>query len=146
MENITSIIAQGVLSIAGALASYFIAVGVTYLKKKREALINQLGVDQYNKDYKLAQDIFYVVEQQFKFIPNAGEQKRKEFDKLLTEKIPGISQEELDHFRETICGKVNAEINNSGILAPAFTEGKDIADVATAQSITVPTEAQPAQK
>ena len=135
MENITSIIAQGILSILGALASYFIAVGVTYLKKKREALIDQIGVEQYNKDYKLAQDIFYIVEQQFKFIPQAGEQKAKEFDKLLTEKIPGISQEELDHFRETICGKVNAEINNSGILAPTFTEGKDIADVATTATL-----------
>ncbi|MFC0906370.1 hypothetical protein ACFHWD_16975 [Clostridium sp. MT-14] len=146
MENVTSIITQGVLSIAGALASYFIAIGVAYLKKKREALINQLGVDQYNKDYKLAQDIFYIVEQQFKFIPNAGEQKRKEFDKLLTEKIPGISQEELDHFRETICGKINAEVKGSGILAPAFAEGKDIADVATAQSTTAPASTQPVQK
>jgi hypothetical protein len=146
MENITSIIAQGVLSIAGALASYFIAVGVTYLKKKREALINQLGIDQYNKDYKIAQDLYYVVEQQFKFIPQAGGQKAKAFDKLLTEKIPGISQEELDHFREAIVGKVNAGIVSSGILAPAFAERKDIADVATAQSTPAPTEAQPAQK
>nr|DAI90575.1 MAG TPA: holin [Caudoviricetes sp.] len=135
MENVTSIIAQGVLSIAGALASYFIAVGVTYLKKKRESLVNQLGVDQYNKDYKLAQDIYYGVEQQFKFIPQAGEQKAKEFDKLLTEKIPGISQEELDHFREAIVGKVNAEVKNSGILAPAYDETKDIADVATTATL-----------
>ena len=146
MENVTSIIAQGVLSILGAVASYFIAVGVTYIKKKKESLISQIGVDQYNKDYKFAQDIYYGVEQQFKFIPAAGEQKRKEFDKLLVEKIPEITQEELNHFRETICGKINAEVKGSGILAPAFTEGKDIADVATAQSTTAPTEAQPAQK
>ena len=135
MENVTSTIAQGVLSIAGALASYFIAVGVTYLKKKREALINQLGVEQYNKDYKLAQDIYYGVEQQFKFIPHAGKQKAAEFDKLLTEKVHGITQEELDHFREAIVGKVNTEVKSSNILAPAFVDGKDVADVA-----------QPAQK
>lgn len=129
MENVTSIIAQGILSILGALASYFIAVGVTYLKKKKEALINQLGVDQYNKDYKLAQDIFYIVEQQFKFIPNAGEQKADAFNKLLSEKIPGISQEELDHFREAIVGKINTEVKSSNILAPAFVDGKDVSDV-----------------
>ena len=129
MESITSIIAQGVLSILGALASYFIAVGVAYLKKKRQALIIQMGVDKYNENYKLAQDLYYLVEQKFKFIPAAGEQKRKAFDKLLVEKVPGISQEELDHFREAIVGKVNSEIKNSDILAPAFTEGKDIADI-----------------
>ncbi|MEY8764808.1 MULTISPECIES: hypothetical protein [Clostridium] len=135
MENVTSIIAQGVLSIVGALASYFITIGVTYLKKKREALIGQIGVDQYNKDYRIAQDIFYVVEQQFRFIPQAGKQKADAFNKLLTEKVPGISQEELDHFREAIVGKANVEVKNSGILAPAFAEGKDVADVV-----------QPAQK
>ncbi|WP_217301976.1 hypothetical protein [Clostridium sp. 001] len=125
-----NIISSGVLSVLGALASYGVAVGVTYLKKKREALIKQLGADQYNEDYKMAQDIYYIVEQQFKFIPQAGEQKKKKFDKLLVEKIPGISQEELDHFRETICGKINSEVVAGKILTPAFIEGKDLADVA----------------
>ncbi|RMD04893.1 hypothetical protein D9O40_00640 [Clostridium autoethanogenum] len=128
-NEVANIISSGVLSVLGALASYGVAVGVTYLKKKREALIKQLGADQYNEDYKMAQDIYYIVEQQFKFIPQAGEQKRKEFDKLLVEKIPGISQEELDHFRETICGKINSKIKDSGILAPAFDQSKDVADV-----------------
>ena len=124
-----NIISSGVLSVLGALASYGVTVGVTYLKKKREALVTQLGVDKYNEDYKIAQDIYYIVEQQFKFIPQAGEQKRKEFDKLLIEKIPGISQEELNHFRETICGKVNSEVKSSQILAPAFDASKDVSDI-----------------
>ncbi|WP_411680409.1 hypothetical protein [Clostridium thailandense] len=124
-----NIIAQGVLSVLGALASYGVTVGIAYLKKKKEALIKQIGANQYNDDYKIAQDIYYIVEQQFKFIPQAGEQKMKEFDKLLTEKIPGISQNDLDHFRETICGKVNLEVKASQILAPAFDSTKDIADV-----------------
>lgn len=128
-NEVLSIISQGVLSILGALASYGITVGIAYLKKKKEAVIKQIGVDQYNEDYKIAQDIYYIVEQQFKFIPQAGEQKRKEFDKMLVEKVPGISQEELDHFRETICGKINSEIKDSKILAPAFDRTKDIADV-----------------
>lgn len=129
-NEVVNIISSGVLSILGAVASYGVAVGATYLKKKREALIKQIGVDQYNEDYKIAQDIHYVVEQQFRFIPQAGEQKRKAFDKLLVEKIPGISQEELNHFRETICGKINLEVKGSQVLAPTFYENKDAADVA----------------
>lgn len=128
-NEVANIISSGVLSILGAVASYGVAVGVTYLKKKREALIKQIGVDQYNEDYKIAQDIYYIVEQQFKFIPQAGEKKAEEFNKLLVEKIPGISQEELDHFRETICGKINSEVKSANILAPAFDESKDVADV-----------------
>lgn len=128
-NEVANIISSGVLSVLGALASYGVTVGVTYLKKKRESLINQMGVDQYNKNYKIAQDIYYIVEQQFKFIPQAGEQKRGAFDKLLVEKIPGISQEELNHFRETICGKINSAVKDSKLLAPVFDESKDIADV-----------------
>ena len=80
------------------------------------------------------------MEQDFKFIPAAGEQKRKAFDKLLLEKIPGISQGEIEHFREAICGKVNAGIVSSGVLAPAYDSTKDTADVVGATTV------QPAQK
>lgn len=128
-NELTNIIASGVLSVLGALASYGVTVGVAYLKKKKEALISQIGIDKYNEKYKIAQDLYYIAEQKFKFIPQAGEQKRKEFDKLLVEKIPGISQEELDHFREAICGKINAGVISSGILAPAFNPSTDSADV-----------------
>ena len=128
-NQLANIIASGVLSILGALASYGVTVGVAYLKKKKEALITQLGIDKYNEKYKLAQDLYYIAEQKFKFIPAAGEQKRKEFDKLLVEKIPGISQEELNHFREAICGKINTEIKDAKLLAPAFNSSTDSADV-----------------
>ena len=128
-KELANIITSGILSILGALASYGVTVGIAYLKKKKESLVKQIEIDQYNKDYKIAQDIFYIAEQQFKFIPAAGEQKRKEFDKLLVEKIPGISQEELNHFREAICGKINTEVKDANILAPAFNPNMDSADV-----------------
>ncbi|UZQ50617.1 hypothetical protein [Clostridium kluyveri] len=128
-NQLANIIASGVLSILGALASYGVTVGVAYLKKKKEVLINQIGMDAYNKKYKLAQDVYYFIEQKFKFIPQAGEQKAEEFNKLLLEKIPGISQEELNHFREAICGKINTEGKDAQLLAPAFNSSTDSADV-----------------
>lgn len=129
-NEVANIITSGVLSVLGTLASYSVTVGVNYLKKKRESLIQQIGVDAYNKKYKVAEDLYYLVEQDFRFIPDAGEQKAEQFNKLLAEKVPGITQKELDHFREAICGKVNSEVKESKILAPAFDSTEDTADVA----------------
>lgn len=143
-NEIADVIVSGVLSILGALASYGVTIGITCLKKKKEELITKVGVDKYNENYKLAQDIYYAVEQKFRFIPAAGDQKRQEFDKVLVEKIPGISQEELNHFRETICGKVNSEVNNSHLLAPAYNPNKDVADVVSTQNSVTPV--QPTKK
>ncbi|WP_368490861.1 hypothetical protein [Clostridium sp. BJN0013] len=47
----------------------------------------------------------------------------------MLEKIPGISQEELNHFREAICGKINSEVKENKLLAPAFNPNTDSADV-----------------
>jgi hypothetical protein len=136
-NEISNIIASGVLSVLGALASYGVTVGVNYIKKKRDALIAQMGVDKYNENYKLAQDLYYTVEQKFRFITDAGKQKADEFNKLLVEKIPGISQEEMDHFRETICGKINSKVKDSKILAPAFDKNREIADVVDINTVPV---------
>jgi hypothetical protein len=127
-NQLITIILNGVLSILGALASYAVTVGIAYLKKKKESLVKQIGVEQYNKCYNIAKDVYYIVEQQFKFIPQAGEQKKKEFDNLLIKKIPGISQEEINHFREAICGKINTELKDSKLAAPVFNSETDSAD------------------
>jgi len=128
-NQIANIIASGVLSVLGALASYGVTVAVKYIDQKKQALIKQIGNDNYNANLKIAENIYYEVEQQFRFIPNAGKQKADEFDKLLVKKIPGISQDDLTHFKESICGKINSEVKDSGILAPVYDENKDTADI-----------------
>ncbi|MDV3428480.1 MAG: hypothetical protein LIR50_15920 [Bacillota bacterium] len=128
-NQVVSIISGGVLSIFGALASYGITVGVKYIDQKKQALIKQIGNDKYNANFNIAKNIYYEVEQQFRFIPDSGKQKADEFDKLLVKKIPGISQDDLTHFKEAICGKINSEVKDSQILAPAYDETKDNNDV-----------------
>lgn len=120
MENqVMSIFVQAVLVILGALLSYLTTVAVSYLSKKKEALINQMGADQYNITYNIAKSIFFAVEQQFKLIPNSGQQKADMFNKLLLNKVPGLTQDEIDHFREAVVGEVNLQLNKTGLLDPA---------------------------
>ncbi|WML35925.1 hypothetical protein [Clostridium sp. OS1-26] len=120
MENqVMSIFVQAVLSILGVLVSYLATVAVSYLTKKKEALINQMGADQYNATYNIAKGIFFAVEQQFKLTPNSGQQKADMFNKLLLSKVPGLTQDEIDHFREAVVGEINLQLNKTGLLDPA---------------------------
>ncbi|MEW9093818.1 MAG: hypothetical protein AB2417_01945 [Clostridiaceae bacterium] len=129
-SGIMDILVQGILSILGVIITYFITVLVSYLSKKKEMLIKQIGAEQYNGTYNIAKSIFYAVEQQFKYMPQTGTEKKKIFDQLLLNQIPSLSQEELDHFREAIVGEINTQLKNSKLLeeAPIFNPKIDEAD------------------
>lgn len=137
-SGVMNIATQAILSILGVVATYLITIAVSYVTKKREALIKQMGTEQYNTTYNIAKSIYFAVEQQFKFIPAAGEQKRKAFDSALLVKIPGLTQGELDHFREAICGEINSQIKQSKLLdeAPAIDEKIEIDDPAQSNTNT----------
>lgn len=130
VNGVMGILVQAILSILGVLVTYLVTVAVAYLKQKREALIKQIGLEQYNRTYNIAKSIYFAVEQQFKFIPAAGEQKKKIFDEMLLQKIPTLKQSDLDHFREAIVGEVNSQIQQSKLLepVPVFNPAVDDAD------------------
>ncbi|MBC8060273.1 MAG: hypothetical protein H7Y18_06365 [Clostridiaceae bacterium] len=120
VNQIMGIVVQAVLMLLGLLATWGIKEGLNYLEGQREFLIQKIGIDKYNLSFSIAKNIFYTLEQQFKFIPQSGNLKAQEFDKLLLNKIPGLSQEELDHFREAVVGEFNSQVSNSKLLVPAF--------------------------
>jgi hypothetical protein len=114
-----SIFVQAVLAILGVLVSYLTTVAVSYLTKKKEALIKQMDADQYNITYNIAKSIFFAVEQQFKSIPSSGQQKADMFNNMLFNKVPGLTQDEIDHFREAVVGEMNVQLNKTGLFDPA---------------------------
>ncbi|MBC2398028.1 hypothetical protein HGG79_09605 [Clostridium tetanomorphum] len=122
VNGIIEIVTRAILSILGLSITYFITISVAYLSKKREALIEKIGVEQYNKTYNIAKSIYFAVEQQFKFIPESAEEKRKLFDEMLLKKIPSLKEEDLYHFREAIVGEINSQIYNSNLLKSANSE------------------------
>jgi hypothetical protein len=117
--GVMNILVQAVLSILGVLMTYLVTVVVSYISKKREALIKQMGAEQYNATYCIAKGIFFAVEQQFKSVPAAAKEKRKLFDAMLLSKVPGLTQEEIDHFREAVVGEINNQIKQAQLLQQA---------------------------
>ncbi|WP_034868567.1 hypothetical protein [Clostridium lundense] len=119
INGVVDIVIKSILSILGLTITYLITISVDYLNKKREELIEKIGLEQYNKTYNIAKSIYFAVEQQFKFIPESAEEKRKLFDEMLIKKIPNLKEEDLNHFREAIVGEINSQIKSLNLLKSA---------------------------
>ena len=132
-SQVINIFVQAVLAILGVLVSYLTTIAVSYLTKKKEALIKQMGADHYNLTYNIAKSIFFAVEQQFKLMPKSGKQKADMFNQMLLSKVPGLTQEEIEHFREAIVGEINLQLSKSALLDPAASTKQDTNGDITAQ-------------
>lgn len=110
-------------------------IGIEFLKARKDKLVQQLGIDKYYSQRQLAVDIYNRVEQEFKGQIGVSEEKLKAFDKYLLEKIPGISQEYIQHFREAITGDANSKLLESGIIKPADTQKSAALQQAQVQAI-----------
>jgi hypothetical protein len=112
----------GVLAILKITIDGLLDVGIEFIKAKKDKLVQQLGTDKYNQKRQLAVDIYNRVEQEFKGQIGVSGDKLQAFDKYLAQKIPGISQEDIQHFREAITGDANSKLLESGVIKPADTQ------------------------
>lgn len=119
VNGIMPIIVQTVITILGLLISILVNVAISYLNSKKQQLIASIGIQKYNADYGVAKAVFFAVEQQFKGQLNAALDKRKAFDALILSKIPYLTQDEIDHFRESIAGEINNQLKNSQLISQA---------------------------
>ena len=135
LNQILNIGVQATVSILSLAATALVGFVVAYISKKKEVLIGQIGAYNYNSTFNIAKGVFYAVEQEFKFIPAAADLKRQLFYKLLLSKVSGLTQDEINHFREAICGEINTQIKSTNVLAPAYNPSTDNADVTITERV-----------
>lgn len=109
-QKLIEAIITGLTTILVALAGYLTAKAKVYIDAKTSLLEKQLGEEKTAAIKVIAQEIYYIVEQQYKNVPDMANAKRLLFDQMLLQRIPGLTQGELDHLRESICGAVNTEL------------------------------------
>jgi len=122
-----------IFTVLGFATTWLITEIVSYLKKKKQAEIAKIGVDEYNSRALISKGIFYQVEQIFKLIPSAGTLKATMFDKLLLAKFPTLTQSQLDHFRESVVGEANSQVET--LLAPIYDPVVDEANTIVDESL-----------
>ncbi|WP_271812865.1 cobalt ABC transporter permease [Clostridium beijerinckii] len=80
-----------------------------FIQKKSE--INQkIKINEHQEEINTAREVWNIIEEKFRITENAAElltSKADEFDKVLMERIPGLSKENLEFLRQTIAGEVN---------------------------------------
>ena len=99
---IVAILVKLVYTIGDAAIQLFLK-----LKEEAEQIIKSSG---HEEDLKTAKEAWNAIEEKFRITENATQvlgSKADMFDKLLLNKIPGLTQTNLDDLRQAIAGEVN---------------------------------------
>jgi hypothetical protein len=75
-----------------------------------EFIISKVGLTNYQKCKSVAWDIFNEVEEHFRLSDVVGDKVQAKilmFETLIKQKIPGITDEEIQSFRQSIAGEIN---------------------------------------
>ena len=101
------------LGIVGVILSIIKSVGdvtIQYIAKKKEMVEQKLKLDQHEEEIKTAKQIWNIVEEKYRITDNVkdlAKSKADYFDKLLLEKIPYLTEEQVKMLRQAIAGEYN---------------------------------------
>jgi hypothetical protein len=110
-NEILPIVMSTVVSTLGIIITTLGAYAINFIKLKRDAVINQIGINQYNQDKKLALDIWNIVEEHFRvnqIVGSAINNKIKMFNDEIKKKCPYLTDQEIVFLRQTIAGEMNS--------------------------------------
>ncbi|MDM8313629.1 cobalt ABC transporter permease [Clostridium cadaveris] len=112
-EFLTPILGAIGVALTGVLVAIIKSVGnvaVAYISKKKELAEQKLKLDKHQEEYNTAKQIWNIVEEKYRITDSLKESltsKADEFDRLLLEKIPYLTKEQVSELRQAIAGEIN---------------------------------------
>lgn len=114
MEKILDPILSAVgVALATVLVAIIKSVGneaVEYLKAKKKVADQKIKESKYNELFEVGKNIWNMVEEKYRVtdnIENLAKSKAAMFDRMLLEKFPHLTKEELTEVRQAIAGEYN---------------------------------------
>ena len=107
MNEITPVLVNTVVIILTAVLSFLSKKLIDFVTMKKLELEEKISDDNYKYIYNVAKSVYYFVEQNFKGFSDVIEDKREMFEQQILSRIPYLTKEDIDHFRESIVGEVN---------------------------------------
>ncbi|MDK0897125.1 cobalt ABC transporter permease [Clostridium perfringens] len=110
IEPILTALTLGIVGVILAIIKSVGDVTIQYIAKKKEMVEQKLKLDQHEEEIKTAKQIWNIVEEKYRITDNIkdlAKSKADYFDKLLLEKIPYLTEDQVKMLRQAIAGEVN---------------------------------------
>ncbi|MDU6692157.1 MAG: cobalt ABC transporter permease [Clostridium perfringens] len=110
IEPILTALTLGIVGVILAIIKSVGDVTIQYIAKKKEMVEQKLKLDKHEEEIKTAKQIWNIVEEKYRITDNIkdlAKSKADYFDKLLLEKIPYLTEEQVKMLRQAIAGEVN---------------------------------------
>lgn len=127
-QIINTIVPIAITAIVGMVTAVIKTVGeagVEYINKKKEAVVQKIGADKYNNELQFARSAWGMVDEHFRISPELEktfQAKQAEFDKIVAEKFPELTSDEISQLRQTVAGEINK--GKVVVTAPATVQTK----------------------
>lgn len=101
------------LGITGVLVAIIKSIGdviIEYIAKKKQVVEQRLQLDKHVEEVETAKQVWNIVEEKYRItdnITNLAKSKADMFDKLLLEKIPYLTENEVKQMRQALAGEIN---------------------------------------
>lgn len=102
-----------IAAVVSILAVTIKAVGnviIELIQKKKEELEQKLQIGKHQQELATAREVWNIVDEKYRItdkVEDLIKSKADDFDKLLLEKIPYLTNDEVQDLRQTIAGEIN---------------------------------------
>lgn len=110
LDPILSALTLGIVGVLVAIIKSIGDVTIQYIVKKKEMVEQKLKLDKHEEEFKTAQQVWNIVEEKYRITDNIkdlAKSKADYFDKLLLEKIPYLTEEQVKMLRQALAGEIN---------------------------------------
>lgn len=110
LHPVLTAIAIGATGVFIAIIKSVGSATVAYISKKKEAIEKDLQLSKYKEEFNTAKQVWNIIEEKYRITDNLNNfvtSKADEFDKLLLQKIPYLTKDQVEELRQSIAGEVN---------------------------------------
>ena len=110
INQIATIATTAIVAILVATIKQVGSVAIELLVTKKNESEEKIKASGHEAELTSAKEVWNIIEEKFRITENAIQilnSKADEFDKLLLQRIPGLSSQNLDDLRQAIAGEYN---------------------------------------